>query len=62
LGIRFEPHSVILGILLVFSGFELLYASVETSVLINGLLSAINLLMALIGSLMIDITNRVETE
>jgi hypothetical protein len=46
----------------VFSGFELLYASVETSVLINGLLSAINLLMALIGSLMIDITNRVETE
>jgi hypothetical protein len=62
LGIRFEPHSVILGILLVFSGFELLYASVETSVLINGLLSAINLLMALIGSLMIDITNRVGTE
>jgi hypothetical protein len=62
LGIRFEPYSVILGILLVFSGFELLYASVETSVLINGLLAAINLLMALIGSLMIDITNQVGAE
>lgn len=50
LGMKFRPFSVILAILTVFAGFELLYASLETSVLINGLLSAINLLIALIGS------------
>jgi hypothetical protein len=50
LGMKFRPFSIILGILTVFAGFELLYASVETSVLINGLLSAMNLLIALIGS------------
>jgi len=50
LGMRSQPFFIIVGILVVFAGFELLYASVETSVLINGLLSAINLLIALIGS------------
>jgi hypothetical protein len=49
LGLRSKPLSVILGILTVFAGFELLYASLEMSVLINGLLAAINLLIALIG-------------
>jgi hypothetical protein len=50
LGMKTRPLFVILGILTVFAGFELLYSSIETSVLINGLLSAISLLIAFIGS------------
>ena len=50
LGMKSRPLFVLLGILTVFAGFELLYSSVESSVLVNGLLSAINLLIAFIGS------------
>jgi hypothetical protein len=50
IGMKIQPMSVILGILIVFAGFELVYASLETSILINGLLSAINLLIAMVGS------------
>jgi hypothetical protein len=50
LGMKTRPVFVVLGILTVFAGFELIYASVETSILINGLLTLINLLIALVGS------------
>jgi hypothetical protein len=60
LGMKFRPFSIILGILTVFAGFELLYASVETSVLINGLLSAMNLLIALIGSYFAEFNQKEE--
>jgi uncharacterized membrane protein HdeD (DUF308 family) len=59
LGMKGKPLSVIFGILTVLAGFELLYASVETSVLINGLLAAINLLIALVGSVIAE-ANQVE--
>jgi hypothetical protein len=50
LGMKTRPLFVILGILTVLAGFELIYASVETSILINGLLTLINLLIALVGT------------
>ena len=50
LGMKVDPLQVVLGILTVFAGFELLYTSIESSVLINGLLAAMNLLIALLGT------------
>jgi hypothetical protein len=50
-----SPFYIIVGIMTVFFGFELLYASIETSILINGLLAAMNLLVALVGSYLISL-------
>lgn len=41
------------GILTFFSGFEILYAAVEASILVVGLLAAVNLGIALVGSYLI---------
>ncbi len=62
LGMTTEPFYIIVGILTVFCGFELLYASIETSILINGLLAAMNLLIALVGSYLISLKQEVETQ
>jgi hypothetical protein len=62
LGMKKHPLSIILGILTLLAGFELLYASVETSVLINGLLAAINLLIALVGSMLSESTAKGDQE
>jgi hypothetical protein len=40
----------VLGLLTVLSGFEILYAAVETATLVAGLLAAINLGLALVGA------------
>lgn len=50
LGMTTRPMRVILGLLTVLSGFEILYASVEISVLIAGLQAIINLGLALVGA------------
>ncbi len=50
LGMSLRPLRVILGLFTVLSGFELLYASVETSVLVTGLISGVNLGLALVGA------------
>ena len=62
LGMTTGPFFTIIGILTIFSGFELLYASVETSILINGLLATVNLLIALVGSYLITIDQTGESE
>ncbi len=49
LGTTSQPFRVILGLLTMFSGFEILYASVEVSILVAGLLAAVNLGLALVG-------------
>jgi hypothetical protein len=54
LGMTTRPARVILGLLTVLSGFEVLYAVVETSVLVTGLLSIINLGVALAGSYLLS--------
>lgn len=51
----------VLGLLLVLEGFEILYGAVERSLLVNGLLASIILLIALVGSyLMINAAGEVE--
>jgi hypothetical protein len=50
LGMSWRPLRVILGLFTVLSGFELLYATVESSVLVTGLISGVNLGLALVGA------------
>jgi len=45
-----EPLYLVIGLLTFLSGFELLYASLEFSRLLEGLFTAVNLSLALIGS------------
>jgi hypothetical protein len=53
LGIFHDPFRIILGLLVFLSGFEIIYGSVEKSLLINGLLAAVTLFIALVGSYLI---------
>lgn len=50
LGITSQILRVILGLLTVLSGFEIMYAAVEGSILVAGLLAVVNLGLALVGS------------
>jgi hypothetical protein len=50
LGTTRKSNRVILGILTLYMGFEIIYGSIERSLLINGLLAAVDLLIALVGS------------
>lgn len=60
LGISQNPYRVFLGLITVFLGFEILYGTLESSLLINGLLAAVDLLIALVGSYLI--TNSLKDE
>jgi hypothetical protein len=53
LGLTSNPFWVILGLLTVLSGFEILYAGVELSALVQGLLSGVNLGLGLVGAYLI---------
>jgi hypothetical protein len=50
LGITAQPFRVILAILTFLSGFEVLYAAVESSILVAALLTIVNLGLALTGA------------
>lgn len=50
LGITSEILRVILGLLTLLTGFEILYAAVESSILVAGLLAVVNLGLALAGA------------
>jgi hypothetical protein len=50
LGMTIQPFRVILGLLTVLSGFEALYAALESSVLVAAMLSTVNLGLALVGA------------
>lgn len=54
LGMTTRPLRVLLGLLTVLSGFELLYAAVENSVLVTGLLAVVTLGLALVGAYLLD--------
>ncbi len=45
-----DPFRIILGLFTLLTGFEIIYGSVERSLLINALLTAVYLLIAVIGS------------
>jgi hypothetical protein len=50
LSLTVRPLRVVLGLLTALSGFEILYAVVETSTLVSGLLAGITLGLALVGA------------
>jgi hypothetical protein len=50
LGITAQPFRVILGLLTLLSGFEILYAAVEASILVAALLAVVNLGLALVAA------------
>lgn len=54
LGVTTRPLRVLLGLLTTLSGFELLYAAVENSVLVTGLLAVVTLGLALVGAYLLD--------
>jgi len=49
IGIVEKPFRAILGLLTVFSGFEIAYSAVENSLLVSGLLAVVTLGLALTG-------------
>lgn len=53
LGMSHQPLRVILGLFTALSGFELLYAAVDNSVLVAGLVSGVNLGLALVGAFLL---------
>jgi hypothetical protein len=53
LGISLAPGKVILGIILFFFGFATVYSVIETSLLVNGLLSAVVLLLGGLGTYLV---------
>lgn len=60
LGMTANPLRVTLGLLTVLLGFETLYAAVENSILVAGLLSAVTLGLALAGSYLVILTSAEE--
>ena len=54
LGITIQPLRVTIGLLTILSGFEILNASIENSILVAALLSVINLGLALVGAYLIN--------
>ena len=55
LGITIRPLRVILGLLTTLAGFEILYTSIENSILVAGLLAVVTLALALTGSYLLSI-------
>jgi hypothetical protein len=50
LSLTSHPLRVIIGLLTALSGFEIIYAAIETSTLVTGLLAGVNLGLALVGA------------
>lgn len=50
LGVTSDLLRVVLGLLTMLTGFEILYAAVESAILVTGLLAAINLGLGVLGS------------
>jgi hypothetical protein len=61
LGVSNHILRVTLGLMTALSGFEILYATVENSILVAGLLAIINLGLAFVGSYLL-IASNVEEE
>lgn len=56
LGMTARPFRVSLGLLTILAGFEVLYAAVESSLLVAGLMALINLGLALAGAYLLTNT------
>ncbi len=55
LGISVHPLRIIIGLLTTLAGFEILYVSIENSILVAGLLAIVTLGLALAGSYLLSI-------
>lgn len=55
LGMTAQPLRVILGLLTVLSGFEAIYAALESSVLVAAMMSVVNLGLALVGAYLLTV-------
>jgi hypothetical protein len=55
LGVTTRPLRVLFGLFTTLAGFELLYAAVENSVLVAGLLAVVTLGLAFLGAYLFDI-------
>ncbi len=53
LSLTSHPLRIIIGLLTALSGFEVIYAAIEASTLVTGLLAAVNLGLALVGAYLI---------
>ena len=62
LGLTSSTLHVVLGLLTVLAGFETLYAVVESSVLVAGLLAGVNLGLSLVGAYLLVIPTLVLAE
>ncbi|HJQ13773.1 MAG TPA: hypothetical protein VJ830_03415 [Anaerolineales bacterium] len=62
LGITARILQVAIGLMTVLSGFEILYSTVEGSVLVAALLAVINLGLALVGAYLLIAANAQKTE
>lgn len=62
LGITGNVLRVTMGLMTILSGFEIIYAAVEGSVLVAALLAVINLGLALVGAYLLVASNAQETE
>jgi hypothetical protein len=62
LGLTARVLPVTIGLMTVLAGFEILYSSVEGSVLVAALLAVINLGLALVGSYLMIASNMQKTE
>jgi hypothetical protein len=62
LGLSLQSFRVIMGLLTVLSGFEILYTSVEASVLVTGLLAGVTLGLALLGAYLLAAPTIPESE
>jgi len=61
LGMTSQPFRVILGLLTALSGFEALYAALESSVLVTAMLSVVNLGLALVGAYLLTASKTEES-
>ncbi len=56
LGITSDSFQVVIGLLTVMAGFEILYATVESSALVAALLVVVNLGLAMAGAYFVNVT------
>jgi hypothetical protein len=62
LGITLHPLRVILGLLTTLLGFEILYSTIENSILVAGLLAVVTLGLALTGSYLMTLNSMGNSE
>jgi hypothetical protein len=62
LGLTAQPLKVSIGLLTLLAGFEIIYAAVENSTLVAGLLAVVNLVLALAGAYLLIAPSMDEVE